>query len=49
MNTGSRLFRGARGNGRDRNERVPYPRWKVDFGPPNGVVTLDGNWEAALQ
>jgi hypothetical protein len=24
-------------------------RWKIDFGPPNGVVTLDGNWEAVRQ
>lgn len=24
-------------------------RWRIDFGPPNGVVTLDGNWEAAMQ
>ena len=24
-------------------------RWRIDFGPPNGVVTLDGNWEATMQ
>ena len=24
-------------------------RWRIDFGTPNGVVTLDGNWEAAKQ
>jgi hypothetical protein len=23
--------------------------WTIDFGPPNGVVTLDGTWQATKQ